>query len=177
MMTVPEQTANWAYPQASMSLEEIAFNLNTSMLGRFFISGFLNAMDEDQRSLIAQAVQAYKLHVQPIVSRAIPFWPMGLPGWTDKTMALGLRYDQGVLVTVWARDPAASESDVILPLPDFTESGVDVHTIFPTSGRFASWKILWDQNNAKLHLQAPEHQFTSRTLLITRKGEQSQSRL
>ena len=177
MMTVPEQTANWAYPQASMSLEEIAFNLNTSMLGRFFISGFLNAMDEDQRNLIAQAVQTYKLHIQPIVSRAVPFWPMGLPGWTDKALALGLRYDQSALVTVWARDPAGKESNVVLSLPDFADSAVDVHTIFPTGERFAPWKILWDQNNAKLRLQAPERRFTSRTILITRKEAQGQSRL
>lgn len=177
MMTVPEQTANWAYPQASMSLEEIAFNLNTSMLGRLFISGFLNAMDEDRRNLIAQAVQTYKLHIQPIVSRAVPFWPMGLPGWTDKTLALGLRYDQSALVTVWARDPAGKESNVVLSLPDFADSAVDVHTIFPTGERFAPWKILWDQNNAKLRLQAPERRFTSRTILITRKEAQGQSRL
>src|SRR5699024_12300749 len=44
MMMLPEQAANWAYPQPGMTREEVAFCLVTGLLGRFFLSGHLNEL-------------------------------------------------------------------------------------------------------------------------------------
>ena len=39
---LPEQAGNWAYPQPSMSHEEIAFTMVTGLSGRLYLSGFLD---------------------------------------------------------------------------------------------------------------------------------------
>ena len=79
---LPEQAANWAYPQPEMSDEEVAFCLVTGLLGRFYVSGYLNRMNERQRGMVAAAVRAAK-SLRPSIVGAHPYWPSGLPGWTD----------------------------------------------------------------------------------------------
>lgn len=48
MAVLPEQAGNWAYPQPSMSQEEIAFTMVTGLSGRLYLSGRIDAMDEHQ---------------------------------------------------------------------------------------------------------------------------------
>ena len=54
---LPEQAASWAYPQPEMTDEEVAFCLVTGLLGRFYVSGHLNHMDDARRALVAEAVR------------------------------------------------------------------------------------------------------------------------
>lgn len=169
MMTLPEQTANWAYPQVSMSSEEVAFNLNTSMLGRFFLSGFINKMSGDQRRLIAKAVDCYRQQVQPIISHSIPFWPMGLPGWEDRVIALGLRYNDRILLTVWAREVSGPEQEIVLHMNDFADSLICVKPLFPVGETFTPWRTRWDCAQGELHLWIPGNIYTSKTFSISRK--------
>ena len=60
LMLLPEQAASWAYPQPEMSDEEIAFCLVTGLLGRFYLSGYLNKMTTSQLRLVSEAVVAAK---------------------------------------------------------------------------------------------------------------------
>lgn len=142
MLMTPEQAGSWAYPNAQDTPEEFAFNLNTTFLGRFFLSGYINRMSEAQRALIVQAVEAYKTHVQPVIGSAVPFWPLGLPGWDDKVIALGLRASDRTLVTVWSRE--GDEGDVALPLPWFRGSAVQAETLLPVGDGFTDWPVRWD---------------------------------
>lgn len=48
LAVLPEQAANWAYPQAAMSDEEIAFTMCTGLAGRLYLSGRLDLMDARQ---------------------------------------------------------------------------------------------------------------------------------
>ena len=81
LMVLPEQAASWAYPQAEMDAEQTAFNINTTFLGRFFLSGYINQMEEWQKNIIQQGIQAYREHVQPMIGESVPLWPLGLPSW------------------------------------------------------------------------------------------------
>ena len=85
---LPEQAASWAYPQPEMSDEEVAFCLVTGLLGRFYVSGHLNRMDDAQRALVAEAVATAK-RLRPALIASHPHWPLGLPEWTAEWVALG----------------------------------------------------------------------------------------
>ncbi len=103
---LPEQCANWAYPAAGMTDEETVFTLVTGLSGRLYLSGFLHELTDEQRARVAEAVQLHK-RVRPGLSTAVPFWPLGLPAWNADTIVLGLHTDDGDLLFVWDRHPAA----------------------------------------------------------------------
>src|SRR5205823_9581897 len=129
---LPEQAANWAYPQPDMTDEEIAFTLCTSMLGRFYLSGRLDGMSDAQRALVAQAVAAHR-EIAPLIARATPSWPLGLPGWDDPWLALALGFDDGddesLLLTLWRRPGSAAVTH--LELPALRGHEVSVEPVFP----------------------------------------------
>jgi len=106
----PEQAAVWAYPQPAFTDDEIAFTLCSAMLGRIHLSGHIDQMSQRQRSLVADAVRVYKA-IRADVALAVPFWPLGLPGWTDSWLALGLRAPDASYVTAWRRGPVGGSPD------------------------------------------------------------------
>ncbi|HWD82295.1 MAG TPA: alpha-galactosidase, partial [Kribbella sp.] len=114
MLVLPEQAANWAYPQPDMTDDAITFTLCTAMLGRFYLSGWLDKLSDDQRLTVAAAVRAHR-ELRDRIPHSLPFWPTGLPQWTDPWITLGLR-DVGILyLTVWRRDTEPGEVHVTLP--------------------------------------------------------------
>jgi alpha-galactosidase len=115
MLILPEQAGNWAYPQPGMSDQDITYSLCTGVLGRLYLSGWLDRLDTAQRDIVAMAVQAHK-QIRHRIAAASPFWPLGLPGWDDPWIALGMRDgDDGVFLTVWRR--GAQPGAVSIPLP------------------------------------------------------------
>jgi alpha-galactosidase len=120
MLVLPEQAGNWAYPQPDMTDDAIAFTLCTAILGRMYLSGWLDRFNDDQRVLVTAAVQAHR-QLRDRIPHCLPFWPLGLPRWADGWVALGLR-DKGpgvegsaLYLTVWRRD--AEPGQLHLPLP------------------------------------------------------------
>ncbi|MGW3290650.1 glycoside hydrolase family 36 protein [Streptomyces sp. NPDC001002] len=117
----PEQGAVWAYPQPSFSDAEIGFTLGTAMLGRVHLSGHLDQMTERQLELVREAVATYKA-IRGDLRTAVPFWPLGLPGWTDEWVAVGLRapVEGATYVSVWRRDGGGDgvgdEIELVLPV-------------------------------------------------------------
>ncbi|MBT1175816.1 alpha-galactosidase [Bifidobacterium sp. LC6] len=167
MMMLPEQAASWAYPQSDMDTETTAFNINTTFLGRFFLSGYLNRMNEAQHTLVESGIKAYKAHVQPVIGQSTPFWPLGLPKWDDVVVALGLNTAQGdALITVWARDPFCSQS--ALRLPQFQGREVSVTPVFPTEkDGLEPWRTSWDAQSGILHVDVPVGEYASRTFAVS----------
>ena len=113
MAITPEQAAVWAYPQPEWSDDEIAFTLCGALLGRVHLSGHIDRMAPAQQQLVADAISAYK-QIRPDLAAAVPFWPLGLPRWTDPWVALGMRSSAATYVLVWRRgtpgiDPAPDE--------------------------------------------------------------------
>ncbi|MEJ3747686.1 alpha-galactosidase [Actinomycetes bacterium KLBMP 9797] len=135
MSVTPEQTGNWAYPQPSMTDEEIGFTMVTGSLGRLYLSGNLDRMTADQRSLVADGVRVHR-SIRHDLARAVPFWPLGLPGWADPWVALGLRTGDVGYLALWRRPGAAAS--VSLPLPSSTGR---VETLYPAG--LPAWSHSW----------------------------------
>jgi alpha-galactosidase len=158
---LPEQAANWAYPQPEMNDEEVAFCLVTGLLGRFYVSGHLNRMTERQRAQAAEAVRVAKT-LREDVAAGRPHWPAGLPGWTDPWTALALRNTTGDLVSLWRRGgPAATE----LHFPHLAGRDVDVAHVFPRD--LPEWKTDWDAATGTLTVQTDGADTAARTLRLT----------
>ncbi|WP_035702065.1 glycoside hydrolase family 36 protein, partial [Glycomyces tenuis] len=158
---LPEQAASWAYPQPGMSDEEVAFCLVTGLLGRFYVSGHLNRMNERQRRTVAAAVAAAKT-LRASIASGHPHWPAGLPGWTEPWIALGLSGPDDELVSVWRRGgPSATE----LRFPHLTGRDVTVTTVFPAE--LPEWKTAWDSSTGTLAVQAGDAETAARTLRLT----------
>jgi alpha-galactosidase len=149
----PEQAAVWAYPQPGFTADEIAFTLASAMLGRVHLSGHLDRMTPGQRALVAAAIRVYK-EIRPAIARSVPFWPLGLPGWEDDWVALGIRVPEASYLTVWRRGPAAgagagagdgdgdgdADGRVALRVPELGRRPVTARILFPeTAAASASW--------------------------------------
>src|SRR5260370_41373479 len=100
----PAQAAIWASPQPGFTDAEIALTLCSAMLGRIHLSGHIDQMSRPQRALVAGAVEVYK-GLRADLARAVPFWPLGLPRWTDSRVALGLRAPRATYLVAWRRGP------------------------------------------------------------------------
>ncbi|MFF4346567.1 alpha-galactosidase [Streptomyces sp. NPDC001530] len=136
----PEQGAVWAYPQPEFTDPEIAFTLGSALLGRIHLSGHLDRMTPSQLTLVRDAVATYK-SIRGDLPTALPFWPLGLPGWTDDWIALGLRapFAGATYVLVWRRGGDTAER--VLPVPHLTGlDDVRVEVLHPsTPGGSAEW--------------------------------------
>ena len=63
------------------------------LAGRLYLSG-ADRLDDDERALVRGGPCAHRGLRRTGRSRTdLPFWPLGLPGWTDAGPALGLRDD------------------------------------------------------------------------------------
>ncbi|WP_338146753.1 hypothetical protein [Streptomyces boncukensis] len=125
----PEQGAMWAYPRAEHGPEEVAFCMVTAMLGRIHLSGRADLLDAGQRALVAEAVDAYRPY-RPLLARAVPRWPLGLPGWRDGWLALALQAPGTTLLAVWRREGAPREC--VVPVPGGAVDAVEpVYPRFP----------------------------------------------
>jgi len=133
----PEQAAVWAYPQPDFTDDEIAFTLCTALLGRVHLSGHLDQMTPRQRGLVAAGVAAYK-GLRAGLAQAVPFWPLGLPGWEDQVIALGMRAPEASYVVVWRR--GGDTGTVTLPVPRLAGAEVTAEVLFPAgAGAAADW--------------------------------------
>lgn len=128
---LPEQCGNWAYPAVGMTDAETAFTLVTGLSGRLYLSGFLGELRDAQRELVSEAVALHK-QLRGRLADSQPFWPLGLPGWEDDAVCLGLRGGAEALLFVWDRaDDVRS-----IQLPGITG---DVVQLFPEGD--TSWTL------------------------------------
>ncbi len=149
MAVLPEQAANWAYPQPEMSDEQIAFTVTTGLLGRLYLSGHLNRMTADQFTLVRDGVDAYR-ELRPGLAASVPFWPLGLPGWTDGWIALGLRTEGDSVLAVWRRPGADAVAE--LPLPHVRGTTPEIDVLYPR--RLPAWPHAWDADAGVLRVDA-----------------------
>ncbi|WP_042406523.1 alpha-galactosidase [Streptacidiphilus carbonis] len=154
----PEQCAVWAYPQPEFTEDEISFVLAGAMLGRVHLSGFLDRMTDRQQELVAQGVAAYKA-VRAELPGSRPFWPLGLPGWEDDWIALGLHGVTADCLTVWrrpaagaARTPGPEDRVRTLALPHLRGLGARVQVLHPAA---ADTVVSWDDARGELAVELP----------------------
>ncbi|UBU16188.1 glycoside hydrolase family 36 protein [Nonomuraea gerenzanensis] len=156
---LPEQAANWAYPQPGMTAEEIAFTMCTGILGRLYLSGDLPRMAPEQLALVAEGVRLHR-SLRADLLRATPCWPLGLPGWDDPWLALGLRTGQVTRLAVWRR-PGASGT-AVLRLPHLAGRDLTVELAYPAAAE--GWACSWNARAAELTVTATTPAPTARIL-------------
>lgn len=140
-MLLPEQSGNWAYAQPDMSDELIAFVHVTGLSGRPYYSGHLDRMTRTQRALVREAAEVWK-SIREQTIESVPFWPVGLPGWSDEILALGLQCpDGGGFVAVWNR--SEHEQSLTLDLPRDLRAGA-VQQVYPAG--LPGWSAIADDN-------------------------------
>ncbi len=161
---LPEQAGNWAYPAPSMSDDLFTLSLVNGVLGRMYLSGYLSSMSGAQREVVGSAIAAHR-QVLEIIDAALPVWPLGLPGWEDTWIALGLRAASGDLyLSVWALPGAPSA--VSLPLPGWAGHAVTVEPLFPTE--LGAWAVSWDAAAGVLHVDHGGATPTARVFRVRR---------
>jgi alpha-galactosidase len=167
----PEQAASWAYPQPGFSDREIVFALCGALLGRVHLSGHIDQMTDRQRRLVADAVDVYK-QLRADLPGAVPFWPLGLPRWTDSWLALGMRTPDATYLIVWHRGSftdseagpggggtgLAGRSDrdpasLAIPLPLPPAAGTGPEILYPRSGQSP---VSWDAARRELIVTLPD---------------------
>ncbi|NEE18897.1 alpha-galactosidase [Streptomyces sp. SID7499] len=136
----PEQGAVWAYPQPEYDDDLITWTLGGALLGRIHLSGHLDRMSHHQRALVRDAVDVYK-SMRGDLARALPFWPLGLPGWTDEWLALGLRTpgDATTYLSVWRRGGPA---ELRIPVRHLAGGEIRVDVLHPSSADAGA--AVWD---------------------------------
>jgi alpha-galactosidase len=168
LVVLPEQAANWAYPQPSMSDEQIAFTLATGLAGRFFLSGHLNRMSVEQLCLVAEAVTAAR-SLKGHLRTARPFWPLGLPGWGEPWVCLGLASPLETTLLLWNRDAAVPT--VSIPAGAWPASPqAPLATVFPHA--LAAWTTQWLGESGTIRIHNPTGSAGARLFRLTAPGGQ-----
>ena len=162
---LPEQAASWAYPQPGMTLEEAAFTLVTGLSGRLYLSGHLDQMAPDLLALVAEAVELGK-RLRAHLSTTVPCWPLGLPGWDDPWVALGLAGSAGAHLFVWSRDPGKPEAALDLSgLPGLVRDGLEIEQVFPRA--LPDWPTRWSAQDGMLVVRNDSGSSAARVLRLT----------
>ncbi|WP_282947035.1 glycoside hydrolase family 36 protein [Cellulomonas endometrii] len=142
---LPEQAANWAYPQPELTVEQNVFTLCTGLAGRLYLSGHLDRMDAQQRGLVAEAVRFARAE-EGWLHRARPAWPLGLPGWTDPWVSSALADEDQTLAVVWRR---GGDREVVLDLPPG-----ELDIAFPASPPGDPWELV-RQDDGRVRVVVP----------------------
>jgi alpha-galactosidase len=145
----PEQNAVWAYPLASNSLDEVAFTMTSSLLGRIHLSGQLPDLKPEARALVHEAINVYKA-IRADLPHAVPAWPLGLPSWEDPWIALALLASEGTYVAIWRRPGATASID--FPLPHLRGRAARPEILYPS---VTAAEVVWEADAARLGVALP----------------------
>jgi alpha-galactosidase len=162
---LPEQAANWAYPQATMTDEMIAFTMCTGMAGRLYQAGLLNLMNDEQLSLVAEGVAIHK-STRHALARSQPSFPTGLPSWDDAWITVAFHRKSDIHILAWRQ--AHAPASITLALPGLDVSDDDIAQIYPLPARLPEWTTSFTP--AGLSITSPEGVAAARLLKITRRA-------
>lgn len=138
----PEQSATWAYPQADWSEGLIALTVVNSLLGRVHLSGRIDQLDDKRYQLVKEGMLVYK-RIRADLNSGLPFWPLGLPRWTDDWLMLGILADRCAYIAVWRRGGDAScEANIKLPTPTINGAEIIYPSLSHSVAEFHSPKTL-----------------------------------
>ena len=160
---LPEQAAHWAYPQASMSDEQIAFTMCTGLAGRLYQSGLLDRMSPDQLALVAAGVAVHK-RTRHAIARSTPRFPTGLPSWDQPWLSVAFDAGPETYLTVWRQRHAPVE--VPLALPHLAGLEIRVEQVYPPADRLPEWDVR--RTDAGLRAEVGDTAAAARMYRLTR---------
>jgi alpha-galactosidase len=145
----PEQCAVWSYPLGTDSLDEVAFTMTSSLLGRIHLSGQLPDLKPEARALVHEAIAVYR-SIRADLPHAVPAWPLGLPGWEDPWIALAMHSPDSTYLALWRRPGAAPST--ALPLPHLRGRAARLEVLYPS---IAAADVVWQPDTAELTVALP----------------------
>lgn len=158
----PEQAAIWVYPQRDFTDDEFDLSIVNGLLGRPQLSGRIWELSATQLDRLAGAVALYKGYRRDIPSSS-PFWPLGLPLWTDPWIAQGIRTPLESYLSVWRR---GGEESIELTLGSLAGTGVIPEVVFPPDAVTA---LSWDGASGVLSLGLADAP-SARVIRFSRRG-------
>lgn len=146
----PEQSAIWSYPLKNGTKEEVVFNMINAMLLRIHQSGHMGEIDPDRKQLVKEGIDYYK-QKRKHIKDGLPFWPIGLPSFTDKWLSMGIRDNNKILLAVWRLN--SEDSKLEIPIPYLKSRKIKVQCGYPNNHR-STWE--WDKEKGALTVQLSE---------------------
>lgn len=110
-VVTPEQCGCWAIPEPKHRPDELAVAMANAMMGRVLLSGRLQSLGPQQRTVVRDALAVYK-QLRADLGRSLPLWPCGVPGCSDDWLVTGASAPGRVLLTVWNRTAEAGSVTV-----------------------------------------------------------------
>ena len=156
----PEQCAIWSYPLETGDNEEVVFNMVNTMLLRIHQSGYLSKMPRDRFDLIKEGISCYK-SIRKNINSSFPFWPIGLPSFSDGWVSFGLSCGDCIYLAVWRLNSKAEEC--VLPISRLNGTGVSVKCIYPEKSEI---NYEWDNERSALNVNYPS-EYMARLFCIT----------
>jgi alpha-galactosidase len=123
---LPEQAAIWSYPTAQSDADSASFNMVSGMVCRIHQSGRLDQASSEVLRQVRTGLEQYKSVLRRHISKAVPFYPLGMPDVTDSNspVALGMRAPELTWIAVWRLD---GPSRVAVPV-----DSKQLRILFPT---------------------------------------------
>lgn len=139
----PEQNAVWAYPLFDADAEQTAFNMVNAMTMRIHQSGHLARLSAENKALIKEALDYYKSY-RHLIGKSFPFWPLGMPAFSDSRFAVGFYNDECAHLALWRVE--ADEETVKIPLDGCQNKVRSVELVYP-KGLPCEWKFSKEENS------------------------------
>lgn len=159
----PEQSAIWSYPMTSGDDEEVVFNMVNAMLLRVHQSGHLAYIEGSRQQLVREGLAVYK-KIRKDIRESIPFWSLGLSGFSDNWVSLGLSCPNGKnYLAVWRRE---GSDTCTLPIKPLAGKEARVSCIYPS---FNEAPFSYCQSRAELTVKL-EKPYTARLFLLEEVG-------
>jgi alpha-galactosidase len=122
---LPEQGAIWSYPKAKDSHDAFVMNMVNSMMQRVHLSGEVYGWNDEQLNEVKKAISVYK-SIREDIKESLPFYPLGIPQYTDKFMCAAYKCKDCIRMAVWRMD--TDEKEISIP---FDNKVVSARAIYP----------------------------------------------
>jgi alpha-galactosidase len=130
--------------------EAVIFNMVNVLLMRIHQSGHLAELSPEGRTLVNEAIALYK-SIRNQIADSFPFWPLGLPTFSDEWVSLGLAGESSSYIAVWRLQ---SKTNVCaLPIPALQSQNLQITCVYPST-QDCHWS--WQQESVVLSVSLPQ---------------------
>jgi alpha-galactosidase len=136
---LPEQNGTWALPHHGFDAEMTAFAMLCALPYRMLLAGGSDRLSDEQRALVGEAIALHK-GLREDFARAVPNWPLGVPGYHDPWICAALASPSSLYLKVWRRDGGPASIEV--PLPEgWGNARLIYPSALPTAWTFGGGKL------------------------------------
>jgi alpha-galactosidase len=146
----PEQSAVWSYPLKNADKEEVVFNMVNAMLQRVHQSGNITELSEESLQLVKEGIECYK-NIRKDIPSGLPFWPLGLPCFSDEWTALGISLNNKAYIAVWRIK--GDKSTCLLPVREYAGRKAKARCIYPS---YENCRYEWNSADGIFKAELPQ---------------------